>query len=103
MMSGAPPTQQDVASKVGNTGEDDFWVKAIPNRYSMELKKIVRAMLRVDRTKRPTADDLSVNLGRGMNIWRESTSEGKQFRAKGEDGDPNPLGRHQEKDHRTVF
>lgn len=103
MMCGQPPTQQDVSSKVGNVGEDDFWVKAIPSRYSTELKKIVRAMLRVDRTKRPTAGDLSVNVDHGMNIWRDSTSEGKRFITKGEDRNPDPLRRYSEDDHRTVF
>lgn len=91
MMSGAPPTEQDVSKRVGNIGEDDFWIKAIPSRYSTELKKIVRAMLRVDRTKRPTADDLSVNVDQGLNTWRNNTSEGKRFIVKGEDRDPDPL------------
>ena len=68
MMSGAPPTQQDVSNKVGNVGDDDFWMKAIPSRYSAELKKVVRAMLRVDKVQRPTADDLSGNVSQGMNI-----------------------------------
>ena len=94
MMTGAPPIQQDVSNKVGNIGDDDFWVRAIPNRFNAELKKIVRAMLRVDRTKRPTADDLSVIVSRGINIWRESTLEGKRFVAKGEDSNPDPLGRY---------
>ena len=91
MMSGAPPTQQDVSSKVGNVGNDDFWVKAIPSRYSAELKKIVRAMLRVDRAQRPTADDLSANVSQSMNIWRDTTREGRQFITKGEDRNPNPM------------
>lgn len=103
MMSGEAPTKQDVSDKVGNVGEDDFWVKAIPSRYSTELKKIVRAMLRVDRTKRPTADDLSVNVNHGMNIWRDSTSEGKRFVAKGESRDHDPQRRYSHIDHRPVY
>ncbi len=94
MMTGAPPIQQDVSSKVGNVGEDDFWVKAIPNKFSTELKRIVRAMLRVDRKKRPNADDLSVNVSCGINIWRDSTPEGKRFVAKGEESNLIPLGRY---------
>lgn len=94
MMSGGAPKKQDVSNKVGNVGEDDFWVKAIPSRYSTELKKIVRAMLRVDRTKRPTADDLSVSVDHGVNIWRDSTSEGKRLIAKGENRDTDPPRRY---------
>ena len=77
MMSGAPPTQQDVSDKVGNVRDDDFWVRAIPSRYGTELKRIVRAILRVDRTRRPAAEELSASVSHGMEIWRKSARNGR--------------------------
>ena len=48
MMSGAPPPHQSVSNNIENIGDGDFWVRATPRRYNTELRKIFRAMLRVD-------------------------------------------------------
>lgn len=84
MMAGAPPLAIDPSKIVGNPSEADFWVRSLPRRYSSRLRQIVMGMLRVDRTARPTADDLSVVVDGGWAAWREDTDEGKSIVLKGE-------------------
>ena len=90
MMVGEPPTSLNDSL---DADENDFWVRPIPRYFSQGLKGIVRRMLRLDAAKRPTAMDLSVEVGQGMNVWREDTFEGEQFIAKGEyDGEDTMAG-----------
>lgn len=84
MMVGEPPTQVDLSSQTTTPNRDDFWVKALPARFTAPLKEIVRSMLRTNRDDRPTADDLTATVEEHMKAWRESTAEGRRFVAKGE-------------------
>ncbi|SLM41063.1 Serine/threonine/dual specificity protein kinase, catalytic domain [Lasallia pustulata] len=96
MMVGHPPEEQDLSGLlpapefIGTEAPTDpaglrgFYMRALPQRYSNELRDIVRAMLHFQEAKRPTAADLSVEVDRGMRIWREDTEEGERYRLKGE-------------------
>lgn len=81
MMVGHPPLD----TKPGMVlTRDDFIVKALPDTYSPELRNIVLQMLTTDRSERPTAADLSVDVNQGMSLWREKTPEGRRCVVKGE-------------------
>lgn len=87
MMVGSPPvdTEIDISYLFAEDAtSDDFMVKALPDTYSPQLQNIVLQMLTVDRNERPTAADLSVEVDRGMRIWRETTPEGRRYVSKGE-------------------
>lgn len=83
MMAGTPPIPIDTTGAVGNPTEDDFWVRALPRKYSSSLRKIVMGMLRVNPEARPTVDDLSVVVDAGWAEWREKTEEGRTIILKG--------------------
>ena len=97
MMVGQPPEERDLSEVLQKPefiglkppenakGQRDFWLKALPQRYSPELRDIVKAMMHFQEDKRPTVADLSVEVDRGMRIWRESTAEGEAYRLKGEE------------------
>lgn len=84
MMVGEPLHQVDLSDETVTRAGDDFWVKAMPKRFTSQLKEIVRSMLRIDRDQRPQADELSIAVDRVMRIWRKETEEGRRFVAKGE-------------------
>ena len=95
MMAGAPPLSIDPRKIVGNPSEADFWVRSLPRRYSSRLREIVMGMLRVNRTARPTVDDLSVVVDSGWAAWREDTDEGKGIVLKGESQHLDKAGKSQ--------
>lgn len=84
MMVGETLHQVDLSDETATPAKDDFWVKALPKRFTSQLKEIVRSMLRIDRDQRPRADELSIAVDRGMRIWRQDTEDGRRFIAKGE-------------------
>ncbi|MCJ1261463.1 hypothetical protein MMC22_001327 [Lobaria immixta] len=84
MMVGEPLHQVDLSDETATRARDDFWVKALPKRFTSQLKEIVRSILSIDRDQRPRADELSANVDRGMRIWRQDTEDGRRFIAKGE-------------------
>ena len=86
MMYGEPPIQVDLSKETTTPEGDDFWVKALPARFTSPLKEIVRSMLRTNRDDRPTAHDLAVVINENMKAWRKDTEEGKRFVAKSDFG-----------------
>jgi hypothetical protein len=83
MMAGTPPVPLDLRKVTGPPKKSDFWVRALPRRYSSKLREIVLGMLRTDPKARPTAEDLSVVVGAGFATWMEETEEGKRMILKG--------------------
>lgn len=83
MMVGKPPLDKNPGKALTR---DDFIVKALPDTYSPELRNIVIQMLSTNRSERPTAADLSVDVNQGMSLWREKTPEGRHCVVKGERG-----------------
>lgn len=96
MMVGHPPAEEDLSEVlpgpqfIGTEPPEDpaglrpFYMRALPREFSTELRDIVKAMLHFQEAKRPTMADLSVEVDRGMRIWREDTEEGETYRLKGE-------------------
>ena len=96
MMVGQPPQDEDLSEVLpapefigteapkNPAGLRGFWLRALPQGYSTELRDIVKAMMHFQVAKRPTVADLSVEVDRGMRIWREDTEEGRRYRLKGE-------------------
>lgn len=96
MMVGHPPIEEDLSGVlpgpqfIGTEPPKDpaglrpFYMRALPQEFSAELRDIVKAMLHFQEAKRPTIADLSVEVDRGMRIWREDTEEGGMYRLKGE-------------------
>ena len=82
MMVGKPPvdTETDLSYLFPERAtSDDFMVKPLPDTYSLELRDIVLRMLRTNKSERPTAADLSVDVDQGMSIWRANTPEGRVY------------------------
>lgn len=104
MMVGQPPQEEDLSKVlpapefIGTEAPENpaglrgFWLKALPQRYSSELRDIVKAMMHFQEAKRPTVADLSVEVDRGMRIWREDTEDGARYWLKGEKRRYNHLG-----------
>lgn len=82
MMVGETLRQVNLSDETVTPAADDFWVKALPKRFTSQLRGIVRSMLRIDRNRRPRADELSTAVDGGMKIWRQDTDEGRRFVAK---------------------
>lgn len=83
MMAGEPPQKVDHSQYTGDPQLGDFWVTAPPSRYSAGLKNIVGRMMRAARETRPTAKELSEEVGAGMREWMEDTEEGRRMVLKG--------------------
>jgi hypothetical protein len=80
MMTGKPPQERTFLrygpqSKDGST----YYIDALPQRFSSELKDLVYAMLHFDPLERPKTEELSKAVSKGMNIWIEKTEEGKEY------------------------
>lgn len=84
MMVCEPLHQLDLSDDTVTPAGDDFWVKALPKRFTNQLKEIIRSMLCIDRDQRPRAVELSIAVDHGMRIWRQDTEDGRRFVAKGE-------------------
>lgn len=96
MMVGQPPREEDLSEVlpppefIGTEAPENpaglrgFWLRALPQSYSSELRDIVKAVMHFQEAKRLTVAELSVEVDRGRRIWREDTEEGQTYRLKGE-------------------
>ena len=67
------PSKRGLSYAVNIIGYDGFWMIVILRKYVVELESIVRAISRVETTKRLDVEDLSTSIDRGTNVRRNST------------------------------
>ncbi|KAI9769152.1 MAG: hypothetical protein M1840_004503 [Geoglossum simile] len=76
MMVGHPPLERDMTSIIPCDNKSlHYYIDAIPNRYSNELRTLVYEMLHISRKRRPTAQELTTRIGAGLSFWRDKTDE----------------------------
>lgn len=80
MMDGEIPQSVDLSAQTTSVKKDN-WVKALPARYTPELREIVRSMMSTGCDP-PNAIDLAATVDEGMKAWRENTMEGRRFVSK---------------------
>jgi serine/threonine protein kinase len=76
MMVGRPPEERNMQETIPQDSDYPcYYVDAIPNAYSSELRAIVYDMLKTEPEQRPTALQLSPRIGAALSYWRDKTAE----------------------------
>ncbi|KAI9854712.1 MAG: hypothetical protein M1813_000895 [Trichoglossum hirsutum] len=76
MMVGRPPEERNMQETIPQDSDYPcYYVDAIPNAYSSELRAIVYEMLKTEPEQRPTALQLSPRIGAALGYWRDKTAE----------------------------